>query len=136
MREKLEQHRADPNCTACHSKIDPLGMAFDNYDAIGRWRTTDDGASIDPAGTMFNGVKVDGPVALRQMLVSRPETFIGVMTEKLLTYALGRGLEYRDMPAVRAIVRDSQKNNYRLSSLILGVVESAPFRMNTVGLIQ
>ena len=90
----MEAHRANAVCAGCHKVMDPIGFALENFDAIGRWRTTDDGATIDPSGTLFDGTKIDGPVALRQMLASRPEVFVGVMTEKLLTYALGRGLEY------------------------------------------
>jgi hypothetical protein len=131
LRERMQAHRADVVCAGCHKVMDPIGFALENFDAIGRWRTTDDGAKIDPAGTLFNGVQVDGPAALRQMLVSRPETFVGVMTEKLLTYALGRGVEYYDMPTVRKIVRDAGANDYRFSSLILGVVKSTPFEMKT-----
>ena len=107
--------------------MDPIGFALENFDAVGHWRNSDDGARIDPAGTLFNGAHVDGPVALRQMLIARPEVFVGVMTEKLLTYALGRGLEYYDMPAVRKIVHDAGAQNFRFSSLILGVVNSTPF---------
>jgi hypothetical protein len=131
VRERMEAHRANAVCAGCHKIMDPIGFALENFDAIGRWRSTDDGAAIDPAGTMFNGARVDGPVALRQMLVSRPETFIGVMTEKLLTYAVGRGVEYYDMPAVRKIVHDAGANDYRFSSVILGVVKSPPFQMKT-----
>ncbi len=129
LRERMQAHRADAVCAGCHKVMDPIGFALENFDAIGRWRATDDGVPIDPSGTLFNGVQVDGPAALRQMLVSRPETFVGVMTEKLLTYALGRGVEYYDMPAVRNIVRDAGVNDYRFSSLILGVVKSTPFQM-------
>jgi len=109
--------------------MDPIGFALENFDAIGRWRNVDDGAKIDPAGVLFNGAKVSGPIALREMLTSRPETFAGVMTERLLTYALGRGVEYYDMPVVRKIVRDAAARNYRFSALVLGVVNSAPFQM-------
>ena len=109
--------------------MDPIGFALENFDAVGHWRTSDDGARIDPSGTLFNGARVDGPRALRQMLIARPEVFVGVMTEKLLTYALGRGLEYYDMPAVRKIVRDGGSQNFRFSSLVMGVVESSPFQM-------
>ena len=131
LRERMQAHRADVVCAGCHKVMDPIGFALENFDAIGRWRTTDDGAKIDPSGTMFNGVQVDSPAALRQMLVSLPEIFVGVMTEKLLTYALGRGVEYYDMPAVRKIVHDAGANDYRFSSLILGVVKSTPFEMKT-----
>jgi hypothetical protein len=125
----MEAHRSDAVCAGCHKIMDPIGFALENFDAIGRWRNTDDGTKIDPSGALFNGAKVSGPVELRQMLTSRPETFAGVMTERMLTYALGRGLEYYDMPAVRKIVHDSAARNYRFSSLVLGVVNSAPFQM-------
>jgi mono/diheme cytochrome c family protein len=129
LRERMEAHRANAVCAGCHKVMDPIGFALENFDAVGRWRTSDDGARIDPSGTLFNGARVDGPAALRQMLVSRPEVFLGVMTEKLLTYALGRGLEYYDLPAVRKIVRDGGSQNFRFSSLVMGVVESSPFRL-------
>jgi len=129
LRERMEAHRANPVCAGCHKVMDPIGFALENFDAIGQWRTADDGARIDPAGTLFEGTRVDGPVALRKMLVARPEVFLGVMTEKLLTYALGRGLDYYDMPTVRKIVRDASANGYRFSSLVAGVVNSPPFQM-------
>jgi hypothetical protein len=129
LRERMEAHRANPVCAGCHKVMDPIGFALENFDAVGHWRTSDDGARIDPSGTLFNGARVDGPAALRQMLVSRPEVFVGVMTEKLLTYALGRGLEYYDMPAVRKIVHDAGDQSFRFSSLVMGVVESSPFQM-------
>ena len=133
MRERMEAHRTDAICAGCHKVMDPIGLALENYDAIGRWRSTDDGAPIDPSGTLFNGAKVNGPAALRQMLTSRPEVFIGVMTEKMLTYALGRGLEYYDMPAVRQILRGSAPGNFKFSSLVLGIVKSTPFEMKLSG---
>lgn len=131
VRERTEMHRANAVCAGCHKVMDPIGFALENFDAIGQWRATDDGARIDPSGVLFEGSRVDGPVALRKMLVSRPEVFVGVMTEKLLTYALGRGLEYYDMPAVRKIVQDASANGYRFSSLVMGVVNSPPFQMKT-----
>jgi mono/diheme cytochrome c family protein len=129
VRERMERHRADPVCAGCHKIMDPIGFALENFDAVGKWRTTDDGAPIDPAGTLYNGVKVDGPVALRKMITDRPELFTGVMTEKMLTYALGRGAQYFDMPAVRKIVHQAKTNDFRFSSLVLGIVESTPFEM-------
>jgi mono/diheme cytochrome c family protein len=129
LRERMEQHRADPVCAGCHKVMDPIGFALENFDAVGQWRAMDDGSPIDPSGTLYNGVKVDGPVALRQMLAGRPDVFAGVMTEKLLTYSLGRGLQYYDMPAVRKIVHDSSAHDLRFSSLVLGVAESVPFEM-------
>ena len=125
----MEQHRADPVCAGCHKVMDPIGFALENFDGVGQWRTADDGSPIDPSGTLYNGDKVDGPAALRQMLAGHQDVFAGVVTEKLLTYALGRGLEYYDMPAVRKIVQDSSAHGLRMSSLVLGVVESVPFEM-------
>ncbi len=129
LRERMEQHRADPVCAGCHKVMDPIGFALENFDGVGQWRTADDGSPIDPSGTLYNGDKVDGPAALRQMLAGHQDVFAGVVTEKLLTYALGRGLEYYDMPAVRKIVQDSSAHGLRMSSLALGVVESVPFEM-------
>jgi Protein of unknown function (DUF1592)/Protein of unknown function (DUF1588)/Protein of unknown function (DUF1587)/Protein of unknown function (DUF1585)/Protein of unknown function (DUF1595)/Cytochrome C oxidase, cbb3-type, subunit III len=129
LRERMEQHRADPVCAGCHKVMDPIGFALENFDGVGQWRTMDDGSPIDPSGTLYNGAKVDGPVALRKMIADHPDVFVGVMTEKLLTYALGRGVEYFDMPAVRKIVHDAGAHDYRFSSLVLGTVESVPFDM-------
>ncbi len=113
--------------------MDPIGFSLENFDAVGQWRTTDEGAKIDPAGVMFNGAKIDGPVALREILMAKPEIFAGVFTEKLMIYALGRGVQYYDMPAVRAIVRDAARNDYRFSSIVLGIVKSTPFEMKMKG---
>jgi mono/diheme cytochrome c family protein len=129
VRERMEAHRANAVCAGCHKVMDPIGFALENFDAVGHWRNSDEGAPIDPSGTLFNGAHVDGPAALRQMILARPQVFVGVMTEKLLTYALGRGVEYYDMPAVRKIVEDAGGNNFRFSSLILGVATSPPFEM-------
>jgi Protein of unknown function (DUF1592)/Protein of unknown function (DUF1588)/Protein of unknown function (DUF1585)/Protein of unknown function (DUF1587)/Protein of unknown function (DUF1595)/Planctomycete cytochrome C len=136
LRERMEEHRKNPACAGCHKVMDPIGFSLENFDAVGQWRATDEGAKIDPAGVMFNGAKIDGPVALRKILTAKPETFASVFTEKLLIYALGRGVQYYDMPAVRAIVREAGHNDYRLSSIILGIVKSTPFQMKvkpTVG---
>jgi hypothetical protein len=129
LRERMERHRANPVCAGCHKVMDPIGFALESFDGIGRWRNTQDGAPIDTSGTLFNGATVDGVVGLRQNLVARPEIFVGVMTEKMLTYALGRGLEYYDMPAVRKIVRDAKSRDFRFSSIVLGIVRSTPFQM-------
>jgi len=129
LRERMEQHRADPVCAGCHKVMDPIGFALENFDGVGQWRTLDDGSPIDPSGTLYNGAKIDGPVALRQMLAGRQDVFVGVMTEKLLTYSLGRGVQYYDMPAVRKIVQQAGLNNLRFSSLVLATVESVPFEM-------
>ena len=131
MREQMAEHRANPSCANCHKAMDPIGFALENFDAIGAWRTEEAGVLIDASGELMDGTKVDGVVALRRALMSRPEVFVGTLTEKLLTYGLGRGLDYRDMPAVRAIVRDAARDNYRFSSLILGVIRSPQFQMRT-----
>jgi hypothetical protein len=129
LRERMEKHRENAVCAGCHKNMDPIGFALENFDAVGRWRTKDDGASIDASGTLFTGAAFDGVAGLRQALTSRPDVFVGVMTEKMMTYALGRGIEYYDMPAVRKVVQDGAKNDFRFSSLVLGVVNSAPFQL-------
>ncbi|HET9833711.1 MAG TPA: DUF1592 domain-containing protein, partial [Vicinamibacterales bacterium] len=129
LRQRMERHRADPTCAGCHKAMDPIGFALESFDGIGRVRKTEDGAPIDTSGTLFNGANVDGVVGLRRNLVAQPEIFVGVMTEKMLTYALGRGLEYYDMPAVRTIIRDGKSTDYRFSSIVLGIARSTPFQM-------
>jgi hypothetical protein len=129
LRERMEKHRANPVCAGCHQKMDPIGFALENFDGVGHWRTTEDGAKIDPTGTLFNGAALDGVVGLRKALVAKPQIFVGVMTEKMLTYALGRGIEYYDMPAVRKIVQDAGTKNFKFSQIVLGIVKSAPFEM-------
>jgi cytochrome c553 len=132
VRERLEVHRRNPACAGCHRMIDPAGLALENFDAVGAWRTRDGGTRgtpVDASGQLVDGTKVDGVVALRQALMREPEIFVGTVTEKLLTYALGRGLTASDMPAVRAIVRDARRDNYRFSSIVLGIVRSVPFQM-------
>jgi len=129
MRERMQEHRANSVCANCHRLMDPIGLSLENFDATGRWRTTDGGAPIDARDTLYNGASVDGPVSLRNIVLSHPDQFVRTMTEMLLTYALGRGLEDYDMPVVRSIVRDAAGKNYKFSSLVLGVVKSAPFQM-------
>jgi hypothetical protein len=131
MREQMAEHRANPACANCHKAMDSIGFALENFDAVGAWRAQDSGNTIDASGQLADGTQIDGVVSLRKALLSRPELFAGTMTEKLLTYGLGRGLDYRDMPTVRAILRDESRNDYRFSSLILGIVHSAPFQMRT-----
>jgi hypothetical protein len=128
-RERLEQHRRNPTCAACHRVMDPLGFALENFDGIGEWRTKEPGGTINPAGQLANGTPIDGPVALRNAVLKRPDTFVRGVTEKLMTYGLGRGVEAPDMPLVRSIVRDAAATNYRFSTLVLGIVRSAPFQM-------
>jgi len=115
-------------CASCHRNMDPLGFALENFDALGRYRATDGDKPVDPTGVMPDGTRLDGPVTLRQALVADPSQFASTVTERLLTYALGRGVEYYDRPVVRRIVREAAANGYRWSSLILGIVESLPFR--------
>jgi hypothetical protein len=132
LRERMEKHRASPVCAGCHRVMDPIGFAMENFDGIGRWRDREQGQPIDASGTLFTGARVDGAAALRRELASRPEVFVGVLTEKMLTYALGRGIEPYDMPAVRRIVRDARASNYRFSSIVLGIARSVPFQMKEV----
>ncbi|MEE2822117.1 MAG: DUF1592 domain-containing protein [Acidobacteriota bacterium] len=129
MRQQMEQHRANPACATCHSQMDPLGFALENFDGIGTWRTMDAGAPIDPSGVLPDGTSFQGPVELQKALHEKGREFIVTTTEKLLTYALGRGLESYDAPAVRGIIREAASNNYRWSSLILNIVRSTPFQM-------
>jgi hypothetical protein len=130
VRERLEIHRKTPSCATCHRVMDPLGFSLDNFDATGKYRTNEAvGIAVDAKGQLADGTPVDGPVALRKALLKHPEQFVRTMTEKLLTYALGRGLEYYDMPVVRAIEKEAAKQNYRFSSLVTGIVKSVPFRM-------
>jgi len=124
MRQRMELHRASPVCASCHARMDPLGFALENFDGLGRWRP-----GVDASGVLPDGTKIDGPVGLRQVLLDRKEQFVETASERLLTYALGRGVEPFDMPAVRTIVRDAVPNDYRWSSLITGVVHSVPFQM-------
>lgn len=131
MREQMVEHRANAVCASCHKTMDPIGLALENFDAVGAWRTHEAAGPIDVSGELADGTKVNGVADLRNSIVSRPEMFAGTLTEKLLIYALGRGLDYRDMPAVRGIVREAAQNDYKMSSLILGVVRSTPFQMRT-----
>jgi hypothetical protein len=130
VRERLEEHRKNPACAVCHNLMDPLGFSLENFDATGAWRTkSESGAPVDSSGTLVDGTKIDGPASLRSALLAQPDEFIETLTEKLMTYAIGRGVEYYDMPSVRHVVRDSAKNDYKFSELILGIVESTPFQM-------
>jgi mono/diheme cytochrome c family protein len=129
MRQRMEKHRENPVCASCHKVMDPIGLALENFDAIGRWRDLDGESPIDASGVLTDGTKVSGAVDLRQALLRRPEVLVGTMTEKLMTYALGRGLDATDMPAVRAVVREASGDQYRFSALVKGIVTSTPFRM-------
>ena len=129
VRERLAEHRANPACASCHNPMDPLGFALENYDAVGRWRTVDGGEPIDPSGELADGTHVAGVSDLEQALLDRPELFASALAEKLLTFALGRGVEHHDAPAVREIVSAAREDNFRFSSLILGIASSTPFQM-------
>jgi hypothetical protein len=130
MRERMAQHRTNPACSGCHQLMDPIGLSFEHFDATGRWRNQSEGdIPIDAAGALPSGVTFEGVTGLKQALLNRPDLFVTTVTEKMLTYALGRGMDYYDAPAVRAITREARNNDYRFSSLILGVVKSAPFQM-------
>ena len=129
VRERMEQHRKDPNCAGCHRLMDPIGLALENFDAVGMWRTKDSGFLIDPTGKLLDGTALDGPASLRQALLRREDQIVRAFTEKLLAYALGRVVDFRDMPVVRSIAREASTNNHRFSSFILGIVRSAPFQM-------
>ena len=129
IRERLAQHRANPVCASCHSRIDPLGFALENFDAIGKWRTTDAGTPVDATGQLPDGSQFEGPAGLRNVLLSKREEYVISVTQKLLTYALGRGLDHYDAPAVRKITRGAAADDNRWSALVLGIVESVPFQM-------
>jgi mono/diheme cytochrome c family protein len=131
VREIMTLHRSKPSCNGCHGVMDPLGFAFENFDAIGAWRSKDRwaGIPIDASGQLVDGTAVNGPVDVRKALMKRPEQFVQTLTEKLMTFALGRTVDYYDTPAVRRIVRDAARDNYRFSSIVMGIVRSAPFQM-------
>jgi hypothetical protein len=131
VREQLELHRTGTTCGGCHRVIDPPGFALENFNSVGQWRAMDNGMKVDATGVLADGTKVSGPVELRQAIISRPEAFVTLITERMMIYALGRGLEPSDMPVVRRIVRQAGKDGYRLSAIVNGIIESAPFQMRT-----
>ena len=133
VREMLEIHRTNPVCASCHARMDPLGLSLENFDAIGQWRTTDAGTPVNASGVLLDGTAVNGPAALARALVAQKEQFVRTVAAKLLTYAIGRGLELDDAPAIRAVVRASAADDYRWSSTMLALVKSAPFRMRRTG---
>ena len=133
MRQTMDVHHSNPTCATCHQIFEPIGLALENFDAVGAWRIQDEGGPIDPSGVLVDGTKIDGVSSLRKVLMQNSEQFVRVMAGKLLTYALGRGVEDQDMPLVRSIVRDAAGGNYRFSTLVLGVVRSAPFQNNIKG---
>ena len=129
MRQRMQAHQSNPVCASCHAGMDPIGFALENFDAVGKWRTSEGGAPIDASGTLPDGTQFEGPAGLRKVLLSRPQQFVQTATEKLFTYALGRELEYYDAPTVRKILREAAPGGYRWSSLILGIIKSTPFQM-------
>jgi mono/diheme cytochrome c family protein len=132
VRERMEEHRRNPVCASCHARMDPLGFALENFDAIGRWRTSgEDHAAIDASATLPDGTRFDGPVGLRRVLVARQDEFAGTVAEKMLTYALGRGVEYFDRPSLRAVMRQARQQQYTWSSIITGIITSTPFQMRS-----
>ncbi|HEY2845987.1 MAG TPA: DUF1592 domain-containing protein [Bryobacteraceae bacterium] len=131
MRQTMELHHTNPACATCHKIFEPIGLALENFDAVGMWRVQDEGSPIDASGVLVDGTKVDGVSSLRETLVRYSDQFERVVTEKLLTYGLGRGVEFEDMPMVRSIVRDSAPSNYKFSALVLGIVKSPAFQMNS-----
>ena len=130
LRERLEAHRTSPTCASCHRIFEPMGIALENFDAVGTWRTQDAGVPIDPTGVITDGTTLEGVHSLREVLVNYSDQFAQVVTEKLLTYAIGRGVEYQDMPMVRAITQDAADNDYQFSSILLGIIQSPAFQMN------
>ena len=131
VRERLAEHRANPACASCHDVMDPVGFALENFDAVGRWRTMEEGKPMDCSGGLPDGSSFTGVAGLEAGLLNRPEVFAGTLAEKLITFALGRGIEYYDGPAIRKIVREAQKHDYRFSSIIVGIVKSTPFTMRS-----
>jgi len=129
LREQMAEHRTNPTCATCHKVMDPVGLSLENFDAVGAWRTQEAGAPIDVSGQLADGRPVDGVVTLRQAILDRPELFVGTMTEKLMIYALGRGVSAEDMPEVRRVLREASAHDYRFSSLVLGIVKSVPLQM-------
>jgi cytochrome c5 len=132
LKQLMEQHRASPTCATCHRVMDPLGFALENFDGVGEWRGKDRSGRIDATGQLADGSLVDGPVSLRKALLKKPDLFARVLTDKLMTYALGRGVEYFDQPTIRSIARDASRQNYRFSSIVAGIVKSPAFQMKTV----
>jgi hypothetical protein len=127
------QHRAAPACAGCHARMDPIGFAMENFDAVGRWRDRDGEQPIDASGMFPEGTKFDGMTGLKRVLLNQPEQLVGTVAERLLMYAIGRNLQYYDAPTVRAVMREAKPANYTLGSLVLGIVKSRPFQMREAG---
>jgi hypothetical protein len=129
----MAMHHINPTCSSCHSLFEPIGLSLENFDGVGAWRTRDEGQPIDPSGVLADGTKIDGVSSLRELVLRNKEMFVRVVAEKLLTYGLGRGVDAPDMPLVRSLVRDAAAADYRFSTLVLGVIKSAPFQNNLKG---
>jgi len=134
-RERMEQHRANPTCNACHRFIDPIGLALDSYDVTGRWRIRENGVALDTRGELYDGTPITSPNELNEALLERPTLLVRNFTQNLMAYAIGRRVEYFDQPTVRRIVSEAEKNDYRMSSFVLGVVKSDAFRMQRAGAV-
>jgi hypothetical protein len=130
MRQKMLDHRVRQDCIQCHSMMDPIGFSLENFDGIGLWRTIEEGTAVDPTTQVYDGTRIDGPAGLRKWLLGYSDQFVEVVGEKLLTYGLGRGVDYQDMPLVRSIARDAARTGNKFSALVLSVVKSKPFQMN------
>jgi len=130
MREKMEQHRSNPACYSCHATVEPYGLSLENFDPIGRWRTVNEnGEPVDASTELINGTKFEGPKGLRNVVLANKDQYVQTATHRLLTYALGRGLDYYDMPTIRKIVKESTPSNYSFSTLVVNIVKSMPFTM-------
>ena len=132
-RQRMEEHRKSPNCSSCHRVIDPLGLALDNFDVTGAWRTKDNEVPVDVAGDLYDGTRMEGPQGLRDALLKHQDMVLRNLTENLMTYALGRRLEWQDMPAVRSIVNNADKKDNKFSAYIVGIVTHPSFRMSEAG---
>ena len=132
VRERMEQHRKNPPCISCHKVIDPLGLALENFDVTGKWRIKDNEVPIDSVGELYDGSKMNGAIGLSEAIMRHKDAFLLGFTERLMTYATGRRMQPYDMPAVRRIIRDAARQDYKLSSFIMSVVNSQAFRMNRV----
>ena len=133
LRDAMIQHRAAPACAGCHARMDPIGFAMENFDAVGRWRDRDGEHSIDATGVFPDGTKFDGIPGLKRVLLQQPEPFVGTVAERLLMYALGRNLQYYDAPTGRAVMREAKPGDYTAAALVLGIVKSRPFHMREAG---
>jgi hypothetical protein len=131
VRQRLEEHRSVEPCKSCHKLMDPIGFALENFDAVGGWRINDGGLPIDPSGELFDGTTLDGPASLNQAILKHSDMFVSAFGESLMTYGLGRVVDYRDMPALRSILKDAARSGNRFSSFVLALVKSAPFQMRT-----